>query len=117
MMYAMISEKDGQTSLAYFKGKKIPQSHYVPVSRLQHLVKVLNDGDVVLVINADRFPSAGVWSLFLGTAGGCAPATAHAALCWLFMTSVRTTATVGQKAITGQNTALMQRSLLYGIRN
>lgn len=42
---------------------------------------------------------------------------AHDALCWLFMASVRTTATEGQKAIIGQNTAFKQCSLLYGIRN
>ncbi len=64
MMYAIISEKDGQTSLAYFKGKKIPQGNYVPVSRLQQLVKVLNVGDVVHVISTDRFPSAGVFMAF-----------------------------------------------------
>lgn len=64
MMYAMISEKDGKTSLAYFKGKKIAQSNNVPVSRLQQLVKALNAGDVVHVISADRFPSAGVFMAF-----------------------------------------------------
>lgn len=64
MMYAIISEKDGQTSLAYFKGKKIAQSNYVPVSRLQQLVKALNTGDVVHVISTDRFPSAGVFMAF-----------------------------------------------------
>lgn len=64
MMYAIISEKNGQTSLAYFKGKKIPQGNYVPVSRLQRLVKVLNVGDVVHVISTDRFPSAGVFMAF-----------------------------------------------------
>ena len=64
MMYAIISEKDGQTSLAYFKGKKIAQSNYVPVSRLQQLVKALNASDVVHVISTDRFPSAGVFVAF-----------------------------------------------------
>lgn len=64
MMYAIISEKDGQTSLVYFKGKKIAQSNYVPVSRLQQLVKALNAGDVVHVISTDRFPSAGVFMAF-----------------------------------------------------
>lgn len=64
MMYAIISEKDAQTSLAYFKGKKIPQGNYVPVSRLQHLVKTLNAGDVVHVISTDRFSSAGVFMAF-----------------------------------------------------
>lgn len=33
---------------------------------------------------------------------------AHDALCWLFMASVRTTATEGQKAITGQNPAFRE---------
>ncbi len=64
MMYAIISEKDGQTGIAYFKGKKIPQSNYVPVSRMQQLVKVLNAGDVVHVISVDRFPSVGVFTAF-----------------------------------------------------
>ena len=64
MMYAIISEKDGQTSLAYFKGKKIARSNYVPVSRLQQLVKALNTSDVVHVISTDRFPSAGVFVAF-----------------------------------------------------
>ena len=37
MVYAIISEKDNQTSLAYFKSKKIPQGNFVPVSKLQQL--------------------------------------------------------------------------------
>lgn len=41
MMYAVISEKDNQTSLAYFKSKKIPQANLVSVSKLQQLIQTI----------------------------------------------------------------------------
>ncbi len=41
----------------------------------------------------------------------------HAVLCCLFMAWCITTVTVGQKAISGQNTAVKAGSFLYGIRN
>lgn len=64
MVYAIISEKDNQTSLAYFKSKKIPQGNFVPVSKLQQLIQVLGSGDVVHVVSVDRFPSVGVFVTF-----------------------------------------------------
>lgn len=64
MVYAIISEKDNQTSLAYFKSKKIPQGNFVPVSKLQHLVQVLGSGDVVFVVSVDRFPSVRTFVTF-----------------------------------------------------
>lgn len=64
MVYAIISEKDSQTSLAYFKSKKIPQGNYVHVSRLQQLTQKLSAGDMVHVVSADRFPSVGVFVTF-----------------------------------------------------
>ena len=45
-VYAIISGKDNQTSLAYFKSKKISQNNRVPVARLKQLVQVLSAGDV-----------------------------------------------------------------------
>ena len=57
MMYAVISEKDNQTSLAYFKSKKIPQANFVSVSKLQQLIQTLSAGDMVHVVSVDRFPS------------------------------------------------------------
>ncbi|MCR4803355.1 MAG: hypothetical protein K5895_10205 [Lachnospiraceae bacterium] len=64
-VYAIISEKDNQTSLAYFKSKKIPQNNRVPVARLKQLVQVLSAGDVVHVVSVDRFPSVGVFVAFV----------------------------------------------------
>lgn len=57
MMYAVISEKDNQTSFAYFKSKKIPQANFISVSNLQKLIQVLSAGDMVHVVSVDRFPS------------------------------------------------------------
>ncbi len=64
MVYAIISEKDNQTSLAYFKSKKIPQGNFVPVSKLQQLVQVLGSGDVVFVVSVDRFSSVRTFATF-----------------------------------------------------
>lgn len=64
MVYAIISEKDNQTSHAYFKSRKIAQSNYVPITRLQQLAQVLGAGDAVYVVSVDRFPSVGVFLLF-----------------------------------------------------
>lgn len=57
IVYAVISEKDKQISLAYFKSKKIPQANLVSVSKLQQLIQTLSAGDMVHVVNVDRFPS------------------------------------------------------------
>ena len=65
MVYAIISEKDNQTSLAYFKSKKIPQGNYVRVSSLQLLAQKLSAGDVIYVVGIDRFSSVGVWQILL----------------------------------------------------
>lgn len=64
-VYAIISGKDNQTSLAYFKSKKISQNNRVPVARLKQLVQVLSAGDVVHVVSVDRFPSVGVFVAFV----------------------------------------------------
>ena len=64
MVYAIISEQDNQTSLAYFKSRKIQKKNYVSVSGLQQLVHVLSAGDMVHVVSVDRFKSVGVFVAF-----------------------------------------------------
>jgi len=64
MVYGIISAKDNQTSLAYFKSKKVSQGNLVTADRLQQLANVLSAGDVVHVVSIDRFPSVGVFFSF-----------------------------------------------------
>ena len=42
MMYGIVSAKDNQTSLAYFKRKKVSQGNLVTADRLKQLTNVLS---------------------------------------------------------------------------
>lgn len=64
MVYAIVSEKDNQTSLAYFKSKKVLQNCFVHVSRIQQLAQALHMGDVVYVVSVNRFNSVGAFVSF-----------------------------------------------------
>lgn len=66
MVYGIISAKDNQTSLAYFKSKKVPQGNLVTADRLQQLANVLTAGDVIHVVSVDRFPSVNAFVIFAG---------------------------------------------------
>lgn len=66
MVYGIISAKDNQTSLAYFKSKKVSQGNLVTADRLKQLVAVLTAGDVVHVVSVDRFPSVNAFVAFAG---------------------------------------------------
>ena len=66
MVYGIISEKDNQTSLAYFKSKKISQGNLVTADRLHQLVNVITAGDVIHVVSIDRFPSVNSFIAFAG---------------------------------------------------
>lgn len=66
MVYGIISAKDSQTSLAYFKSKKISQGNLVTADRLRKLANVLTAGDVVHVVSVDRFPSVNAFVIFAG---------------------------------------------------
>jgi hypothetical protein len=66
MVYRIISAKDNQTSLAYFKSKKVSQGNLVTADRLRQLVNVLSAGDVVHVVSVDRFPSVNAFVIFAG---------------------------------------------------
>ena len=72
MVYGIISAKDNQTSLAYFKSKKVSQGNMVTADRLQQVANVL---------------SAGAF-------GGLAPMVAHVGLRWLLRSLVLTTSTM-----------------------
>src|SRR5574344_2849324 len=66
MVHGIISAKDNQTSLAYFKSKKVSQGNLVTADRLQQLANIISAGDVVHVVSVDRFPSVGVFVTFAG---------------------------------------------------
>lgn len=66
MVYGIISAKDNQTSLAYFKSKKVSQGNLVTTDRLQQLANVLTAGDVIRVVSVDRFPSVNAFVIFAG---------------------------------------------------
>lgn len=66
MVYGIISAKDNQTSLAYFKSKKISQGNLVTADRLHHLANVLTAGDVVHVVSVNRFSSVNAFVIFAG---------------------------------------------------
>lgn len=66
MVYGIISQKDNQTSLAYFKSKKVSQGNLVTADRLQQLVNVITAGDVIHVVSVDRFPSVNTFVTFAG---------------------------------------------------
>ena len=64
MVYGIISAKDNQTSLAFFKSKKVLQSSLVSADRLQQLTNVLSAGDIIHVVSVDRFPSVNAFVTF-----------------------------------------------------
>lgn len=64
MFYGIISAKDNQTSISYFKSKKVSQTNVVPVNRLEALVSALKEGDVVYVVSVNRFPSVYMFHVF-----------------------------------------------------
>ena len=66
MVYGIISQKDNQTSLAYFKSKKVSQSNLVNADRLQQLANVITAGDVIHVVSVDRFLSVNTFVTFAG---------------------------------------------------
>lgn len=66
MVYGIISAKDNQTSLAYFKSKKVSQGNLVTADRLQQVANVLSAGDVIHVVSVDRFPSVNAFVTFAG---------------------------------------------------
>lgn len=66
MVYGIVSAKDNQTSLAYFKSKKVPQSNLVTADRLKELANILSAGDVVHVVSVDRFSSVNAFVTFAG---------------------------------------------------
>ena len=66
MVYGIISQKDNQTSLAYFKSKKVSQGNLVTADRLQQLANVITAGDVVHVVSVDRFSSVNTFVTFAG---------------------------------------------------
>ena len=66
MVYGIISAKDNQTSLAYFKSKKVSQGNLVTADKLQQLANVITAGDVIHVVSVDRFPSVNAFVTFAG---------------------------------------------------
>ena len=64
MVYGIISAKDNQTSLAFFKSKKVSQSSLVTTDKLKQLVNVITAGDVIHVVSVDRFPSVNAFVTF-----------------------------------------------------
>ena len=66
MVYGIVSAKDNQTSLAYFKSKKVSQGNLVTADKLQQLANVITAGDVIHVVNVDRFPSVNAFVTFTG---------------------------------------------------
>jgi hypothetical protein len=66
MVYGIISVKDNNTSIAYFKSKKVSQGNLVSSDRLQKISNVLSSGDVVHVVSVDRFTSVNAFVTFAG---------------------------------------------------
>ena len=66
MVYGIISVKDSNTSLAFFKSKKVSQGNLVTADKLQQLANVITAGDVVHVVSVNRFPSVNVFVMFAG---------------------------------------------------
>lgn len=66
MVYGIISEKDNQRSLAYFKSKKVSQSNLVTSDSLQQLANIITADDVIHVVSVDRFPSVNIFVTFAG---------------------------------------------------
>ena len=66
MVYGIISVKDKQTSIAFFKSKKVSQNNLVTADRLKELANILSAGDVVHVVSVDRFLSVNDFVIFAG---------------------------------------------------
>ena len=66
MVYGIVSAKDNQTSLAYFKSKKVSMGNRVSADKLQQLANVLTAGDVIHVVSVERFPSVNAFVIFAG---------------------------------------------------
>ena len=66
MVYGIISVKDNNTSLAFFRSKKVSQGNLVTADKLQQLANVITAGDVVHVVSVNRFPSVNVFVTFAG---------------------------------------------------
>ena len=66
MVYGIISQKDNQTSIAFFKSKKVSSSNLVTADRLKQLGNVITAGDVVHVVSVDRFLSVNDFVIFAG---------------------------------------------------
>ena len=66
MVYGIISVKDSNTSLAFFKSKKVSQGNLVTADKLQQLANVITAGDVVHVVSVNRFPSVNAFVMFAG---------------------------------------------------
>ena len=66
MVYGIISQKDNQTSIAFFKSKKVSSSNLVTADRLKQLGNVITVGDVAHVVSVDRFLSVNDFVIFAG---------------------------------------------------
>ena len=66
MVFGIISQKDNQTSIAFFKSKKVSSSNLVTADRLKKLGNVITAGDVVHVVSVDRFLSVNDFVIFAG---------------------------------------------------
>ena len=66
MVFGIISQKDNQTSIAFFKSKKVSQNNLVTADRLKQLGNVITVGDVVHVVSVDRFLSVNDFVIFAG---------------------------------------------------
>ena len=66
MVFGIISQKDNQTSIAFFKSKKVSSSNLVTADRLKQLGNVITAGDVVHVVSVDRFLSVNDFVIFAG---------------------------------------------------
>ena len=58
MFYGIYSEiLDNKTTVAVFRGKRIPEQNFVPISHLIHLEQRLVMNDKVFIVDVNRFPS------------------------------------------------------------
>ena len=64
MRYAIISNKDTNTSFEIFRSKNIASENVVHINFLPNLMRSLHVGDEVLVISSDRFNTVRQLSCF-----------------------------------------------------
>lgn len=57
MQYGIISNLDEVTTLELFRSKRVTQEHVVHINAISNLMNVLKSGDVVHVVNVNRFAS------------------------------------------------------------